>query len=61
MLSIAGNFMDTTDMMAKLVGFGSDGASAMTGKKTGVVALLKKTARRADWCTLFGSSLGILF
>ena len=42
MLSIAGNFMDTTDMMAKLVGFGSDGASVMTGKKAGVVALLKK-------------------
>ena len=47
MLSIAGNFMDTTDMMAKLVGFGSDGASAMTGKKTGVVALLKKNSKKS--------------
>ena len=54
MLCIAGNF---ADMMAKLVGWGQ----CHDWKDGRCCGFAKKNARRADWCTLFGSSLGTLF
>ena len=35
------SILDSEDFMAKLVGFGSDGASVNTGKKEGVKSLIQ--------------------